>query len=191
MVFIPLDKPPTFPVELVEANFTKYIRYDGWQVPFYSTFDGAALHGWCGVEVIVDETKPSGLAVEYIEHNALLFRLKSKNLQTNEMILRRYLWSNYELRRNAKKNGFDMEVVKPLLDSCVDNVEKNFKVYKLFFKESEQMQDGSYEDVVKCAWYCDECSSKLLKKPYIHNCGRIDELGAPIPATRFPFMVLK
>lgn len=191
LVFIPLDQPPDFPTELLEVNFTKYMRYDGWQAPLYSTFDSAALHGWCFVEIIVDETKPSGLAIEYIEHNCLLFRLKSKHIQTNEMVLRRYTWSAYEFRRNAKRNNFDPEITKTVLANTEDNVERSYKVYKLFFKETEQMTDGTFEDVVKCAWFCDESGQKLLKQPYVHNCGRLDELGQPVPSTRFPFMGLK
>lgn len=191
LVFIPLDQPPDFPVELLETNFTKYVRYDGWQIPFYSTFDGSSLHGWCAVEIIVDETKPTGLAVEYIEHNCLLFRLKSKNLSANEMLLRRYTWSPYELRKFARENGFDQAPVKQILAGSDDNVEKSFKVYKLFYKQPTTLATGEIAEVVYCAWYCEDCGQTLLKQPYIHNSGRLDRLGAPVPAMRFPFVVLK
>jgi len=190
LAFIPINQEPGFPAEVLEAEFTRTVRYSGWQIPFYVTYDSASLHGSCCVEVIMDPDKTSGLAVEYIEYNCLLYPLKCRNLQYAECIMRRYTWSACELKDNAKKFNLNPALIERLTSNVADtDINKMFNIYKIYYRDYSK-GTGDLK-AVHCAWYADDIPTEFLREPYIHTSGKFNPDGTAVPSLIYPFMMMK
>lgn len=136
---------PDLPTEELEKDFTTKCRYDGWQIPFFKSVDCTPMHGWSCFEVIYDQTKPGRFAVEYIQHEDLVFPLDCEDLQGQEFIIRRYTLTALQLREFKTSGRFSSSQVSKILKDFEkeDNSKNNYCIEKVFFK-----RDG----VVFVAW---------------------------------------
>ena len=151
----------------LEKNFTDGMRYNRWKSSWFKVFDGACLHGACAVEVIFDPSKPFNCAVEYVSRNDLRFQLNLKNIQSSEVVLRRFEWTIVEVQAMAKRYAFKEEAVQTLERITTDRKTSNdlFEVYRAYFK-----QDGR----VYVAWYTDQYSNSWLSEPRPLELGLFD-----------------
>jgi hypothetical protein len=151
--------------EDLEIQFTRGMTYTGWERPIYKAVDGSQTHGWASAEVVFDRSKPLNTGIEYIPHEKLFFPKDCINIQHAEMIMRVYDLTKTQLKRFVVKFGFNGNEVSTLITQRTDplKVEKNFKVYKLFFK---------WDTVVYVAWFSVDASvADWLKAPVKHYVG--------------------
>jgi hypothetical protein len=145
--------------ERLEELFTRGAKYVGWEMPFIKETDGASCHGWDSVEVIYDETKPLGFAIEHIGHDKLFFARGSKDLNAEEIVLREYDLTCSQLRSYVKSIGFSPEVVDSILSDKQSPTKRftNNRIYKVYMK---------IDNVVYIAWASFDGKSKdWLKAP--------------------------
>lgn len=151
----------------VEKDFTKAVRYKGWQSAYLKTVDGAQLHGSDAVEVEYDPSKPGAVNVVHIGYENLIYPTDSRNLQACEGILIRKYMNAKTLKTFVDKYGFNSKVVNELCQG--DPVQArvrgdNYAVYKFYFKHNGQLYLG---------WVA-ETGDGWLKEPKPYKRGRTE-----------------
>jgi hypothetical protein len=151
---------PDVNVDSIEKDFTRGLTYVNWESPFFSVIDGSQLHGWDAIEIEYDDSKPLKVNFDDCGHDKLIFSLKSKDLQSNEIILREFEISTLKLKDFVRKFGFDPVQAKKLLDKYKNQTDENklntIKIYKKFCK---------YDGDVYVSWFCDSECDDWLKAP--------------------------
>lgn len=154
---------PAIPVGPLEEWFTRGMRFPKWKLPWIKAIDCMQLHGGGALEVMYDESKPLNCVIEYIPREDLIFLKKSKDLQANPRILRRYELTSLQLDEFASKYQFNPEIVERLKQRNAKDHEKTYKVYRVLTKK-----DGF---VYNC-WYCEEDNpTDWLRGPQLHDIG--------------------
>jgi hypothetical protein len=151
---------PNQPTGDIEAQFTDHMRDEGWLIPWHRAFDSADLHGGCGLEVVLDDTKPFYSRIEYIRREDLIFPTETTDIQGCEYIMRRYFYMPFELETFVKKYTFDEQEVKNLCKDK-DARHKRICVYKVYCKK-----DG----IVYSFWWAESCQ-KFLTQPAPYSVG--------------------
>lgn len=164
----------------LELEFTRGMTYIGWETPHYKCMDGAQTHGWDSIEVVPDETKPLGVALEQIGHDQLFFPTSSIDLQFSQRVIRRYEMTLMQL----DKFGFDPAQIDKLKQARKSTAKalETIHVYKQYCKKVGQ---------VYVAWFCLEMGvDNWLKAPAIFDLGLVDpKTLAPVPTTFYPIFV--
>jgi len=155
-------------VQLLEEEFTRVCQYQGWEIDFIRTIDGAASHGWDSIEICYDPSLPGGFCFDHIGHENLIFPLDAKTLEACEFVIRVRQVTVSQLRNFVIKYGFDKDQVQYLIDSTQPIRQSNTissqsvpiedslrELFKVFFK-----QDG----IVWVGWYARE-SNDWIKRP--------------------------
>jgi len=156
---------PSFPlderdeVSKLEDNFTQGMRYNRWKSPWFKCFDSTCLHGANFVEVIFDPSKPFNCAVDYIRREDLQFPENLTNIQSAELILRRYKSTMTEIEGMAKAFGFNLagvQSLKQISDGMSSTDERMYEIYKAYYKQS---------GIVWTAWYSEQFGQEWLSTP--------------------------
>lgn len=153
-------------LEKLEDDFTKRARYDKWEVPFIRMVDGGQAHGWDGIEIIFDETKPGHFCIEHIGHDRLIFSVDCEDIEAQEVIAIKKMLTAKQLRTMVA-DGFNQAQVDKLVSTNQKDLGQTDcinEVYEMFFK-----LDG----VVHVAWYARPCDA-YLKEPTKLFMGRRD-----------------
>ena len=162
-------------IQKLEQEFTKGMRYNGWEMPLLQEYDGAATHGWSSVEVVYDSNKPLHVGIEYIPYDMMLFPRKVRNIQDSELILVKKKISPGNLRALVDDYGFDPKQVSLLLDNIsetnIDSTE--IDIYKKFCR---------YNGIIYVAWYSEKCED-WLKEPVPHYVGISEQTILSDPIT--------
>jgi hypothetical protein len=142
----------------LEYEFTKGLTFSGWYRSFDRTFDGAILHGWDGIEVVFDSTKPLHVGFEHIGCDKLWFNSEVSDIQESEYVGREYRVTPNRLENFVKNNGFDPVQVGLILESYKDAKRDTIIcIHKVYFK---------YNNCVYVMWYANEGAAKdWLKAP--------------------------
>lgn len=170
----------------LELEFTRGMTYISWETPHYKNVDGAQTHGWDAVEVVLDDSKPLGVALEHIGHDNLFFPRSSIDIQFSRSVVRRYEMTLLQLDGFTKvPYNFNQEQVEKLRASRKGSQKETetLEVYKHFCK---------VDSVVYVSWFClsDGCND-WLKAPVKADLDLIDpRSGQPIPVTSYPIFVL-
>lgn len=145
-------------IQNLEKDVTTGLRYPGWERAYFKVFDGAQLHGWDATEVVFDPSKPLHVDSEHIGHENLFFSVDALDINSCEVLMRRYSISAMQLRSWVSEFGFDPHQVQIALDIIkgIDRADQNFILYKVFFK---------WQKVVYVAWCSLEFCDDWLKKP--------------------------
>ena len=183
MTFRSLTNPEQDP-QLIEQEFTRGMTYIEWENSHFKIKDGADTHGWCACEVVLDESKPLNVGIEYIEHENLYWPKSVKNIQDAPRIIRKYDVTISVLRKWVRKFGFNAAQVNTIADSLKDTKKEveTVSVYKLFFK---------FDGTVYVAWFSlDHGVADWLKSPAKHYVGianQVEEINlVPNPMTGIP-----
>lgn len=163
---------PQLDCQQIESDFTNGNQYIGWETPHFKVLDGSQAHGWDAVEVIYDATKPLHVAIEHIGHENLFFGIESIELQACEVIIRKYSFSQLQLKLSIDDYGFSEAQVNLLLEKLQAGNSQaqdgNINVYKKLFK---------YNKCVYVAWYSDkEGCTDWLKAPSKLFVGRAKQV---------------
>ena len=155
---------PSVKPDRIETEFTNGMTYSDWQTPLYKTLDGSQTHGWDGVEVVFDISKPLHVGFEHIGHEKLIFPLDAINLQNCAFIIRVFSVTRLQLRKFVKDYDFaDAEVQKILAKLPEGSYDSTVNIHKVFFK---------CEGVVSVAWACLDTCDNWLKAPTKLYLGR-------------------
>lgn len=149
----------------LETEFSRGMRYKGWELPHFKVIDGCITHAWDGAEVIYDETKPLHVSIEHIGHDKLFFGRNITDIQQAPRVIRQYDVTITKLRSWVKKFGFSAEQVEKLYRKIENTkrVNEALCVYKVLFKVS---------GVVHIAWFSLEGDvTDWLKPPEKYNIG--------------------
>lgn len=158
---------PNVQTELLERDFTRLMRYDGWELPQFKVLDSCMLHGWASIQTMFDPDMPGDVAQKFLAHDKLIFPVDSVNLQNSELISVIIDVTLSKLRTWIEKYGFDERVTQELIhrergDSYNDNT---VQVKHLFYRG----KDGR----IYSAWYHLNCTD-WLKKPKLLWLGKRD-----------------
>lgn len=156
---------PNKDTQNLELEFTRGMTYNNWELPHYKALDGAQTHGWASCEVVFDDSKPLNVAIEYIEHDKLLFPKSILDIQQAPDIIRVYDVTIIQLKKFVDSYGFEAEQVNAIIDQIKDTTKEKetVRIYKKYCK---------YEGVVYVAWFCLEYGVKdWLKAPQKHYIG--------------------
>jgi len=156
---------PNKDTQNLEIEFTQGMTYTNWENVHYKTLDGAQTHGWAAAEVVLDDTKPLNVALEYIEHDKLLFPQSILDLQQAAEIIRIYDVTILQLKKFIEAYNFDRIQVTAIVDQVknTDKEKETVRIYKKFCK---------YNGVVYVAWFAlDYGITDWLKAPQKHYIG--------------------
>lgn len=97
-------------MNLVEREFTGYVRYNGWEIPYFKVLDGAQTHGWDGVEIAFDKDKPGFFTIEHIAHEHLWYPVDTEHLQDSPIVVRncRVTREKLEKFKNIKQDQVEL-----------------------------------------------------------------------------------
>lgn len=186
--------PPTDP-QLLEADVTNRLRYEGWQLPLYACIDGMQQNGYGIMEVVYDESKPGHVAHEFVQLGDFGYVADTRDLQECELISRSYFFSRTKLvhlandpesgwQKDQAKKIIDGEPISGLSDAVIDGKDKSlYKIDKIMFR---------VKGVVYVAWTCESrcdnwvCLPRPLflgrRAPYTQeDLQKAVMAGAPIP----------
>jgi hypothetical protein len=170
----------------LELEFTRGMTYIGWETPHYRCLDGAQTHGWDSVEVVLDETKPLGVALEQIGHDSLFFPTSSIDLQFSARVIRRYEMTLLQLDKFAANPAmrFSVEQIAKIKESRKSTAKEleTIQVYKHYCKK-----EGS----VYVSWFCLEngCDD-WLQSPSVLDLGLVNpQTLEPVATTFYPIFI--
>lgn len=165
-VFQPVDGEVMTDISLLETHFTSVCRYVKWQVPFIQVQDGSMTYGWDWVGVFFNKDAPGHFLVEHIGNEYLLFDVQTRNVQDQEVLLRRVPMTRIQLLERVKEDGWNAEQVQELLGKLFTGNDReadgSYDTYHYFFKV-----DG----VVWSGWWSEKNTS-WLKDPMPFYNGR-------------------
>lgn len=177
---------PSQDTQKLELEFTRGMTYISWETPHYKNVDGAQTHGWDAIEVVLDSTKPLGVALEHVGHDNLYFPLTSIDIQFSKYVIRRYRMTLLQLETFAKPPfSFAAEQIEKIKASRKGSAKaaETLDVYKMFCKK-----DGA----VLVGWFCllDGCDD-WLSAPVPLDLELVDPIkGTPIPTSMYPIVIL-
>lgn len=152
----------------LESEFTKGLMYEGWYKDFDKHYDGAALHGWAGIKINYDETKPLHVSFDYIPFDRLFFHKRISDIQNSPIVLIEHEVTVNNLEDWVTDFGFDAEQVDRLLARNQDKKKDDqvLRIYETYYKVRK---------IVYVCWYSREGDvSTWLKFPEKYRCGITD-----------------
>lgn len=176
---------PNEDTQQMELEFTRGMTYIGWENPHFKNLDGAQTHGWDSVEVVLDSSKPLGVAIEHVGHDNLFFPRSCIDIQYSARVIRRYEMTLLQLDKFTTSYGFNPEQVGKLRDARKASAKEleTIEVYKHYCKKDGQ---------IYVSWFCLENGvTDWLKAPQNLDLGLIDpKTGQPKATTIYPYVIL-
>lgn len=144
--------------ELLERDFTRLMRYDGWELPQFKTLDSGMLHGWSAMQIMFDPDMPGDVAHKFIATDKLIFPKDSVNIQNSDMLTVIIDITLSKLKTWIDKFGFDPMTTNTFIHERREDqlCDRTVQVKHLFYRG----KDG----YIYTAWY-DLNASDWLKKP--------------------------
>lgn len=139
-IFKPRDTrnfPQGLSIQELENGFTRMVRYNGWEIPFFKGLDGTQLHGWSAVEVVFDSDKPGHFAIEDIAHENLWFSIDLENSQKAPFLVRNCKVTKEELLKFKDVDKDEVEQLFKDMDKEEGNLYATQEVQKTFYRNEE------------------------------------------------------
>jgi len=173
---------PDVHAEDLEIAFSRWMRYEGWDIPWTQAIDAVCLHGGVTLEVRFDPNKPLQCAIEYIPREDLIFPKGTKgSLQACERIVRRFEYYPWQLEHFVESMGFDKAQVDLLTRDKKESQRNDLvTVWRVFRKK---------DNIIWVYWDSDKCSSYLRPPLALFN-----GMGSPeeeYPLFFFPTEVIE
>lgn len=149
------------PIGVLEAEFTRVMRYPNWILPYMRWYDGAELHGRDYLEVIYDPTAPGGVVVEHVGFENLLFDDSFDSIQSAPIVARAHKVSTVMLADLSERYAFNKDVLAELKQKLKSDMERSayvscdHAIYRIFCKRG---------GVVYVSWFSKELD-KFLRDP--------------------------
>lgn len=174
---------PDIDTQEMEIEFTRGMTYVAWEKPHFKNVDGAQTHGWDSVEVVLDDSKPLGVALEHVGHDNLFFPVTSIDIQYSARVIRKYKMTLLQLSK--PEFGFDpaqVEKLKASRKSTQKEIE-TLEVFKHMCKKDSQ---------VYVSWFAlTDGVDNWLRAPEVLDLDLVDPLtGQKIPTKMYPYILL-
>src|SRR3990167_6283971 len=156
--------------EQIEDEFTRGITYPGWELPHYQRLDGAQLHGWDAIEVVFDASKSFHVALDHVGHDCLIFPEGSLDIQSHEVILRKFPVTISQLKDMVRDFEFSQEEVDRVISPKKESQAEDdiISIYKVFIKYNKEVFSG---------WAELNTANDWLKVPSLHYIGWDEKTG--------------
>jgi hypothetical protein len=137
--------------QVMERDYTRMSRYDGWEQVDFRVVDAASLHGWAAVETCFDTGYPGHFYWKMITPDNLEFDIDATDIQMCGYLAIRVKSSIFKLEELAAAGRMNKDQVAQMRDKyCIETGEdKSVEIKHLFYKG----KDG----IVFHAWYNLEC----------------------------------
>ena len=181
------------PTSVIEKDVTDKIRYEGYQTALFACIDGMQQNGYGVREVVLDDTKPGGLASEFVAYGDFGMAKDTKNIQEAEMVTRNYYFSKtallamvrteevvdeltgqtkiVEAADSFSQKQVDLICAKEPSGSISSKDKSLYKIQKLMFRRG---------GVVQVAWACEETCDDWLRAPRPLFTGRKEAVVNPM-----------
>lgn len=174
---------PDIDTQAMEIEFTRGMTYVAWEKSHFKTVDGAGTHGWDAIEVVPDDSKPLGVAIEHVGHDQLFFPWTSIDIQFSARVIRKYKMTLLQLSK--PEFGFDPAQVKKLKDSrrSTQKEIETLDVYKHNCKKDGQ---------VYVSWFAlTDGVDNWLRAPEPLDLDLVDLMtGQKVPTKMYPYVIL-
>jgi hypothetical protein len=166
--------PPTFEpfsedilpaIAKYEKAFTYSMRYTNWINNWMAGIDGMLLHGMIAMEVVYDPSKPLKCAVEYIQRDELILPEKTRDIQSQDLFLRKYELSQYKAEEWADALHWDKSILEEVMKPDSKNRYEPVVIYKTFEKRKGKVYVG---------WWAEKTAGRWLKEPALYTIGEFD-----------------
>lgn len=170
---------PSDDLQVLEADLTEKLRYEGWQTAMFANIDGFQANGYSIMEVVQDQNAPGEVSYEAVQYNDFAFTTDTRDMQAVEMVMRSYYFTKTRLLElcgdvnNPQSSDFIREQVQKLIDqepNSSDSVENAdikdrslYKIFKVMFR---------IKGIVNVAWCCPEKCDGWLRVPRPLYIGR-------------------
>lgn len=173
---------PIFDASLLEADFTKRVRYDDWSNAFYRTIDCMENHGYAVMEVMFDTTKPGHFRNEEVCYEDFLLAKDARDIQNQEILGRCFHFTRSKLESLVKSDNFNADQIEKISIKTEEFPEKSlYDVQKIMFRQ---------EGVIMVAWSCSDMCDDWLREPRPLYLGVDDPATKqPMPETEYPFVL--
>lgn len=194
MVFTPTNGLTTSTAndrEILEKEFTRVMRYPGWQIPIIQWWDGAELHGTSEIGVFYDPDKPGHVRLEHCPGDRLYYNRRLNNIQSAPLVVLEHAVTTVDIDELAAQYGFDEAIVakhKEVLDRP-DTAQKSDagKVFQCFYKSHTEN-----DIIVYSCWYSKK-EGKFLTEPapFYNGVDKKEEQSAPAEGFEVPETIVE
>lgn len=172
----------------IEKHATTLLRFPEYQISMFATTDGMQQNGYGVMEVVQDDNMPGGVKHESVQYGDFGFAEDSRNIQSNEYVMRAYYFSKTALLEMCVPNEKNTDpFVQEQVDKVVKTAPQNsndsetvsstdrtlYKIYKVMFRVNK---------VVHVAWCCPEEADDWLRVPRPLYIGRRSAPRQEVPA---------
>lgn len=176
----------------LEADLTKKLRFDGWQLSMFANIDGFQSNGYSVMEVVYDVDAPGNVKHESVCYGDFAILTDTRDIQAVEMCERAYYFTKTRLlalcgdpNKPNPDSDWDRKQVQKILDSTpetgnistyqeTDQYNKSlFRIKKVMFRVN---------GIVHVAWMCLNVCDDWLRKPRPLYIGRRELLPQAVPS---------
>lgn len=162
VILVDLDNPSKSTSNL-EKDFTNKTRYEGWQIPHFRNIDGMQQNGYGIMELCFNEPSPGHMILQEVAYGDFGYSLDSREIQSCEMVVRRYRFTKSQLIGMAKSNTwqFSLKEVQKIV-SVKQSETNDYKEQSLYFIEKVMFRQAG---VVQVAWSCEKSCDNWVRAP--------------------------
>lgn len=186
------DETPAANCTVIERDFTRRTRYDGWQFPLFRAVDGMQQNGYSIIELVADTSKPGHMILQDVAYGDFGYSLDSKSIQSCEMLTRRYHLTKTQLLAmcDPKTFGFNLAQVKKVI-GYKKSPNEDGKHQSLYCVEKVMFRVGGF---VMVAWASHIAGDDWLRAPKYLSIGRKEQnvMGEWVDAkeTQYPYFLV-
>lgn len=169
--------------EPLEAEFTSWVQYPKWQLPFFAWMDGMATHGSAHIRTLFDAEMPGHFRNDSVTHENLNYPLDVENIQEADLVTEDIYASRVQFLEYDQANEFDPKAVAEVLTYLRSREGNSFTKVKLkmvWFKDDDLK--------VKRAWWCNEATVWLKAPDFFYN--GVSSATGPERETEYPYETL-
>jgi hypothetical protein len=138
----------------LDAEMTRVLKYNQWEIPFIRCFNSSELNGIGYVKVVHDVTKPGHVSIDHVPYGSIFYNRNVENLEHAPLIAEKHIVTSvsfdaYDAFENFDKNTKAYENILAELKQDEQN-KKNYSqlqkcvIYEVFFKNSGFVYRGWY-----------------------------------------------
>jgi len=158
-IHTPEDPQSVMRMDYRESEFTRVLKYDGWEADYLKWIDAADLHGWAWMRTQYDISMPGMVRNRFISTENLFFDRRVKDIQDSPIILERHPLTRVIFDALVAENPqMAPQVVasiqgqlgaqKQAYEGSADNV----VLYEVFFKQDGTVYRGFYSQMNGAEW---------------------------------------
>lgn len=174
------------PFTALESAYTRYVRTEDWQTPFYQVRECAAIHGYGFIEAVRDDRAPDDHSIkfEFVRPEDMAFSDTTVDIQDEPVVMRRYKLKQHQMEDFKNRYQWAPDVYDKFINTSKNDIFYEYVVYKVFVMASGQLE---------CCWVTDEIEKLTELAPYSLVTYQSNDLTVLIPngIEGYPFFVYR